>query len=387
MTAPGSPIIRMTGIGGNVTLQDLDLIRDITNASNLVEIMFYSDSILDRCRIGSNWSTPGATGYSNVYIAYPTGIVIRNCVCFSRTPGNFDTAIRAINFNDPANSLFLYNNVVADYRQAGIRIADGAGLAGSLVLLRNNIAVNHVAAAPEPAGYVSEVDGATTIVSSHNTAFATAGLDEALVGAAGSIAGAAAAFLIFPRPAAGATFTSMTWAMAPPWDVNPTLFHLIPGGPLHDGPAKFGQSVGWGNPHARDLAVLRDIDREPRPGGGPPHTDRGVDQLEPGTATHVVAPAEARPLSDARLDAIAIGSPGPSPAIRFAARDAGELRFELFDPEGRRIHTAVQRVRAGSGDLLYLERVARTGVYFYRLVLSPDEGAPAEVSGKVLMVR
>ncbi|HEX7878700.1 MAG TPA: hypothetical protein VF720_04790, partial [Candidatus Eisenbacteria bacterium] len=172
-TAPSVPILALAS-AANVTIQDLDILRNITNNEDVVSIDVCDDIVIERCRIGSNWTTPGTAGWACVRMTYPTRVLLRNNICFARSPGTFDYGIHAGSFNDPANELRLYNNLVSDYKVYGIRIEGVIG--GALVLLRNNVAVNYTNLNPEPIAYRSEVLlGGPTVVTSHNTSFASAG--------------------------------------------------------------------------------------------------------------------------------------------------------------------------------------------------------------------
>ena len=58
-TDPDAPIFHMHVLGGGyVTLQDLDLLRNITNDGHLLTISEYSNVTIERCRLGSIFSIP-----------------------------------------------------------------------------------------------------------------------------------------------------------------------------------------------------------------------------------------------------------------------------------------------------------------------------------------
>jgi len=370
---------------GNVTLQDLDIVRNTTNAADLVVIENDAhDVLIQRCRMGSIWTTPGAAGMSILRADYPREVVVRNCIFFAYAPGTFDFGLWATSFNDDLRSLFLCNNVVADHKLAGIRITDGLGAANSLVLLRNNVVSNHPGLVAEPYCYVSEVDGATEIATSHNVMFASAGFGEIRVGGARTIAGVGGATLIgVARAAAAASFVEQTWDLLPAWDPNPDFWRLMPGGPLHDAAGDYGQDVGPGFPHPRDYAVADDIERQGRPGGVPNlHTDRGADQIEGG-----VALAVAPPVDGATLWAAPLENPTRSVALRYRAGVAGTLELELLDAAGRRLEHLLRPVSRGENGVFTAAGVSGPGVVFYRLRLLGEGGVQQEARGRVVVRR
>lgn len=371
---------------GNVTFQDLDIVRSVTNASDLIVIENDShDVLIERCRMGSISNSTGAPGMSILKIDYPRKVVVRNCILFAYLPSTFDFGLWATNFNDNLRSLFLYNNVVADHKLAGIRVTDGLGAAGSLLLLRNNVVSNHPGLVAEPTNYVSEVDGLTEIATSHNVMFASAGFGEVRVGAARTIAGVGGATLIgMARAAADPSFVEQTWRILPAWDPNPDFWRLMPGGPLHDDLGDYGQNVTPAAPHPRDLAVTDDIERQGRPGGLVPnlHTDRGADQLEGGVALAVAPPA-----SGTGLWAAPLQNPTHSIALRYRAGAAGSLQIELHDSAGRLLERRERQVVAGESAVFEASRAPRSGVVFYRLRLRGEDGGRFEARGQVAVLR
>src|SRR5689334_126467 len=90
---PSSSVFHLNG-AGYVTVEDLDIFRDITNAHHLVEIETGTQVLFQRCRIGSIYETPsGAHGWANVWIQfYPVHVMLRNCVMFSRVAGKIGRA-------------------------------------------------------------------------------------------------------------------------------------------------------------------------------------------------------------------------------------------------------------------------------------------------------
>jgi len=378
-----TPIVSITGDGSSVTLQDLDLLRNTTNASHLVLVSVYADVIIERCRIGSTWPATGAPDFNNLLILYPTDVVVRNCVFFAYQYGTFARAIQALGFTDPANSLFLYNNIVADYLTHGISLE--AGMGGVLLVLRNNVAVNHIGAAIEPTAYYSAVSDLVTVSASANTAFTSAAnVEEYAFGGALSIAGpATTGFLRFERADAAPSFVSQSWNITPPSHPNPDFYRLIPGSPLHDDPADAGTTVEDGWPIAEDRAVTDDIERDVRPGGDPPHTDRGADQIESGLTA--VAPTE--PGGNGLLWAAPQGNPAGGPSLVFQAARGGQLTCELFDLAGRRLHRQTRVVAAGEqGSVTWPAGIA-SGVVLYRITLESGDDTLVVSSGKISVAK
>ena len=381
---------------GYVTLQDLDIVRSATNATDLIHILYDAATnpnhiTIERCRIGSVWNSIGVAGTSCLWIAEPAEVVVRNCIFFAYLPGTFDRCVHAVNLDASVVSLYLYNNVVADYLVNGIFIDDGAlGVEDALALLRNNVAVNHPDAPPgfEPHAFRTDVDQAT-VLTSHNVAFADddAHAEEAGVVGARSISGlddlAGSAFLRFNRSDVDDAFLSRTWIVIPPWDPNPDFYHLVfPDGKLHDDPSKYGADVTDDTPDFRDIAVRDDIDRQVRPGGKPAHTDRGADQADPGVALAVERP----PVPAGGLWVKPERNPGPSVRARYRTERAGSLRFEVFDLGGRRLYRAARPAEAGESGVFEWAG-APTGVLSYRLSLIADRDRPAEARGRIVVLK
>ncbi len=395
------PVFSLAGaIGsdqGYVTLQDLDILRTGSgSSSHLVTVTGMTGVIIERCRVGLNWTTPGPNGFSNLRIAYPTRVVVRNCIFFSLFTGNFDHGIHVINMSDPDNSILLYNNLVADYRLSGIRVDDGAAVPSAIVLLRNNIAVNHMALVPEPVGYRSEVDDAT-IVSSHNVVFATPGNEESLAAGAGSIGAPDSHALRFLKPDVVGCFTTANWTLAPPWNANPAFFRLNPAGPLHQDAGDHGLTVDTdGAPNVNDIANVLDIHREGRPGGVPTvHTDRGPDQVDPAAATGIESAAlgGGEPAGEG-LRVAPERNPSREIALEYTSPRAGTLPLELFELSGRRLAATSRDVSAGERGSWRAGREANRaggaaitpGIVFYRAVLRTPEGLTVEAVGKAAAI-
>ena len=259
----------------DITFQDLDVIRHSTNRADLIEISHGIRITFDRCRIGSNWTSVGSKGWTMLTMTYPMDILVRNCIFFSYMAGNFDRGIKAV-YGDKTNSLRLYNNVVADYRVAGIDISSAHPQ--SLILLRNNIVLNRPSLAPEPVAYQSNVGANVAVVSSHNVAFASvAGRVEAH--GVQLISGLQAMVVLGPG-AANTAFMDTSWNTAPAWDANRQFYRLKADGALHDSQSRWGVTVLNGAPHGADIAVTNDIELNNRPSGNRAHTDRGADQIK-----------------------------------------------------------------------------------------------------------
>lgn len=189
-------------------------------------------------------------------------------------------------------------------------------------MLRNNVVVTEESINPDPVGYVGNIGPGLTLLSSHNAVFCDPG-DE--WGGLDDIRGAAFAQLGFAD--LPPSFLSYHWIPGSP---NP-LFLAITGGPLHTA-ARLGVNLPGGSPDPDDQAVLDDWEREPRPAGAPPHTDRGADQLDAEFASSVEAASGPAPFD---LTIRPIPSAGP---VEIALRP-GELRgsasVRILDAAGR----------------------------------------------------
>lgn len=379
------PIIRITD-ASNVTIQDLDILRNTTNAADLIAATYgplagNMDNTIERCRVGSVWTVPGAAGRVYVRLTKPIRFLIRNCIFFSYYPGTFDVGIYAFGFTEPDDSLLLYNNVVADYKVYGINIEDGAG--GSTLVLRNNVVLNRDNPA-EPWAYRSNVAAAVNVVSSHNVAFASPALVEQVFGA--KVIAAPLAFLRFNRDQGDDAFGQIVWVLDPEFDNpedNVNLFRLTIGGVLHDDDADRGLTIlADGAPHPADRAVIDDWEKDLRPSGEPAHTDRGADQADPALA--LAAPVVSSPgvswLTAER-------NPAQSVAVLYRAPTAGRLTFDVLDVLGRRLHRSEAFVGEGqTGRMAWPGRPA-PGVYWVRAQLTPDSGSPERVTTRVVVRR
>lgn len=267
------PILAAEG-AGHVTLQDLDILRNITNRSDLVILSGCYSMIIERCRIGAIFH--GTSGWSNLSMSRPTDNIVRNCIFFAFQHDVFDYAIRVVMANALGNSLLLYNNLVADYRLSGI---DVLGDGDAFLLMRNNVAVNHSSDAPDQYAYHSVVGDPMTVVTSHNVAFASVGQVEQIDGDQGISGEGGLDFLRFACGQVDLAFAQHTWLINPLENPNVDFYRLVPGGPLHDDPGDAGTNVRNGDPHENDVAVTDDIEKDRRPAGIPLHTDRGADQI------------------------------------------------------------------------------------------------------------
>lgn len=273
------PILRLEN-AGHVTIRDLDLLRHVPNDAHLVQLNGCADILLERCRLGSDWRSPGAGTWDNLVVHYPRQVVVRNCLFFSHVPGVFERGIVASIGDDARNSLLLYHNVVADARDIGIEIS--APARDSLVLLRNNVVANRPGLAPEPTAFRSQVQAGAIVVSSHNAVFASDGRVESV---AWDQAVAGGELLRLAPAAVDDAFVESLWRIDPEWHPNPQFFRLRENGPLHRAAASAGlivaDDLAHQLPHPRDVAVWDDWEEDPRPSGDPERVDRGADQYRP----------------------------------------------------------------------------------------------------------
>jgi hypothetical protein len=215
-------------------------------------------------------------------------------------------------------------------------------------------------------------------VTSHNTAFATLGSVQVAPAGNQDIAGIPAMFLRWNRVDVGGAFLAWSWNLAPPWDFNPNFYRLLPGGRLHFDAGQYGFTV----PNvAPDVAVVDDIDKQPRPSGLGPHTDRGVDQIEKDATSDVVD----RPGEPAMLLASVSRNPAERFVLDYRSAAPGTLTLEVFDVAGRRLDRQVREVAAGNGrfeSVLHMQ-----GVVIYRLRLEHEAGGVSVAAGKMTLVR
>ena len=267
-----APILLMT-TAGSVTVQDLDLIRHVTNFEDLVRLDHCTNVVIQRCRIGSDWSTAGLASAANLRVIQPKHNVIRNCLCFSAVAGHFERGISVEMASAMDRSVLLYHNVVADHDGDGIYLqADGDCYA----VLRNNVIVNRATLNPEPDAIHSIVTLLVTVDSSHNTAFATAAHVEEQ-GGAQAVQGTD--LLRFEPIRVGEAFHKFEWVTDPAWDPNFNFFRLMDGGLMRREVSDEGTRVAAGQPGERDEAVTNDWERDPRPDSDDERTDRGADQV------------------------------------------------------------------------------------------------------------
>jgi hypothetical protein len=329
-----APIVEMLNVG-YVTLQDLDLLRTTFNRTNVLEITGSTNVVVERCRVGSISSSGGLPGTANISIQHPVRVVVRNTICFAFQPGTFDRGIVLSQVTASEAGLWLYNNLVADHRLYGL---DLTAAGDSILCLRNNVVVNHAAAiTPEPAAYRSSVSVEVMVISSHNTAFASALKIEQQDGAQVIAAADQPDFLRLDRHLAMPAFAQTRWNTQPAAHPNWNLFRLRDDGPLHRGGGVLGVTVDRGsfdpieegNPHALDIAVTDDIEKDARPSehGGASHTDRGADQFRSLTAGD--SGVDLRPrlpglepvrLSGGGFEVIAVGPQSDFPVVETVMR-------------------------------------------------------------------
>jgi hypothetical protein len=371
----------------NVTFRDLDIVRNNTNGEDLIELDNAEYCVFERCRIGSIWTTPGMADKNVMRVFYPKEVVIRNCILFAYFPGTFARSLYITGLTDDDRSLFLYNNVFADHLTAGIDADGGPGPIDALLLLRNNVVVNHPDLVAEPFAFHSNVSG-ITIETTHNVAFASAANVEDLALGAEPISGETlpgGEFLRFDRDDVDDTFIERTWIVLPPWEPNSDFFILQTGAanPLHDDAGDYGQTVDNGAPYVRDKAVRNDIEQDGRPSGLPLHTDRGVDQLEPGVSSSVGPLHPVKSL----LWAFPRRNASGSPSLLYRVAAEGRLELEIFDPAGRRVYAERRNVVAGEEGIFTWSGRAPSGVMFYRVRLETENHVRAETKGKVLTIK
>jgi hypothetical protein len=380
--APGGEVLTLNSQAG-VTIQNLDFLRDITTLSGLMSMTQCTDVTFERCRLGYVNMSIGNPGLRMLDIWYPTHVVIRNCDFFSVIPGAFDEAIHVEAMNDKSNSLFLYNNDVSGYGKIGIR-SDGAGPFASLILLRNNVAENSPAIAPEPVAYSSGAVPPIRVLTSHNSAFAAAANAEVLDAGAQSIAGVSQPDFLLLSPTVlveTGSFITQTWD-ATPGAVNATFDHLIASGNLHD-PLRPGVTVLDGAPDANDVAVVDDFDHEPRPSvGTDPHTDRGLDQVDAGNSAASVG----KLATASGLWAAPLRNPSATLDLAIGCAEGGSLRVEMYDLGGRVLWSASRDLAGGAALTLRGPGSHAAGVVFYRVRLIARSGATHEASGRMVLV-
>jgi hypothetical protein len=378
---PDGDVLTVNNEGG-VTIQNLDFLRDITTLHGLMSMSICRNVTFERCRLGYVNASKGSAGLHLLEIQYPTNVVIRNCDFFSVFPGAFDEDIHILAMTDPDNSLLLYNNDVSGYGTIGIR-SDG-GMAGALLVLRNNVVENSPAIAPEPTAFSSGVPQDMRVRTSHNSVFASAGFAEALDLNAQSIAGTVGPdFLqLFPSVSVETgAFITQTWD-ATPGAVNATFDHLVATGSLHD-PSNPGVTVLNGWPDLTDVAVIDDFDHEPRPSvGAGPHTDRGLDQVDPGSSAASVP----TPGATSGLWAAPRRNPSSTLDLAIESSEGGALSVGMFDLGGRQLWSASREIADGAALIWSAPASRAAGVVFYRVRLVSRSGAVRETHGRMVLV-
>ncbi|NOT33521.1 MAG: right-handed parallel beta-helix repeat-containing protein [Candidatus Eisenbacteria bacterium] len=355
----------------NVRFQDLDIVRFSTNDNDLMFLDGCTDVLIERCRIGSIWTSVGSAGpWGNIVIRYPINVVIRNCMVFSHRFGNFDYGITA-SLGDDSNSLKLYNNDIADHSQYGVEIS--AHIPGELLVLRNNLVMNHRDAAIEPVAFHSAVGNVVTVQSSHNVAFAAAGNVETIDGDLDISGLGGATFKRISRDRVDDSFVKFDWDVLAGWNPNANrdFYRLLSDGELHDHTSDYGLT---------DAAIPDDWERQPRPTGAPTqHTDRGADQVVSNVGVESAVTSRSGLWAAPRLN------PTSAVAIRFESESPGRLELEVFDLGGRRMHRESRDVAAGASGLFEWAGPGRGQVLQYRLRLA-GSGAPVTRTGRVVVL-
>ncbi len=377
----GQPIFSLNTCG-SVHMADLDVVRDITNNGNLVETSNTTFITFERCRIGSD-SSPNAAGLSFMLILYPGdgGVMIRNCIFFSKYKNAFDYAIQCIT-GDSSNELFLYNDCIADYNRVGLTVSDGN--IGSLILARNDVFVNNTISVPEPTAVSSSIVPGVVVVTSDNLAFASPANVQTGFPPNQDLFGTAASQAPVDLPATALeetnAFTTMTWNPTP-GDLNPDFYRPTVAGDLHT-PGAYGIIVGLKSPDAHDQAVVDDINRNIRPGGSPLHVDRGPYQLDPSTSGVGDPGGLAVQLRVAPVD-----DPARSFQLAYACGVAGELSVEVFDVSGRRVGALRREVSRGGSGVLVLGGARASGLYLYRARMRTAAGEIVSSVGRLSLMR
>jgi hypothetical protein len=377
---PSGEIFDISDQGG-VTIQNVDFLRDVTTLSGLMNLNLCTNVTLERCHVGYVSASFGTPHLEMLVIQYPTKLVIRNCDFFSVFPGAFETGIHVLSLGDNSNSLFLYNDEVSGCGGVGIR-CDGTGPDSGLIVLRNNVVVNEPGLTPEPVAYSSGAQAKMRVYTSCNTAYSSAANAEVLDLDAQSIAGMAQGFLLLPNSVSETSgdFVTRTWD-ATPGALNPDFDHLEFAGGLHT-PSRYGVTVTDGSPTGLDLKVIDDIDHEGRPSAGSvPHTDRGIDQVDPDLSAGVPAIVASRLWVAPRVN------PTRSIELEFGAATAGRLTLELFDPAGRRLARTSREVAATALGRIALERVPFVGLMLYRVTLTSAGGGIDQAHGRLVQLR
>jgi len=349
MQACCEPAIHAAG-AAYVTLQDLDIYRHITNNNHIIDYNLCSYMMIQRCRIGSDWTVPGALNWSAIHWVYPFNSVIRNTMTFATAPSTFQYGIEILSHDDPGSRLRLYNNSIQGFYGGGLAVSGTSGK----IIIRNNVVVTEDAIAPDPVGYVGNL-GAVNLVSSHNAVFCAAGDEWA---GFDDIRGAN--FNRFNFADIAPSFISANWAFNVP---NPNFLNLTGGGALHAA-ASFGINLFGAAPDPDDLAILDDWEKNLRPAGTPAHTDRGADQSDTDyAALDAAAPS---PRAGIELSLGPLPSRGTLEAFIRAPTSSGEISLRLFDASGRFIEQLWSGYAAEGRRVRWQNRDLPAGVYFVR---------------------
>ncbi len=364
-----------------VMLQSLDVLRNAVNGQHLVIVENSRNITIERCRIGSLGGAADQLHPKNaIDVLNPSRVIVRNTVCFSRQAGGVAIGIHAVASGDPTHSLLLYNDVVSDYSAAGIDLAFAT--AGSYVVLRNNIACNFPDFPPpnEPFAWRSAIATGVTVVTSHNTSLADAGFEENMTGvkAIARSSPGDATYVLRPTSEIDTAFLNRSWNLTPGF-TNPDFFRLQNLGTLHTPSTRWGITVGNGAPDTHDAIVRDDGEKDPRPGGTTLHTDRGIDQIEPG------APIVAVGNGPAMLQALELapqGNPARTASLQYVAQRSGSLELTLVDASGRVVQREHLSVATGERGTWRIGRLA-PGVYLYRGTLVSGQGERSTVTGRL----
>ncbi|HEX7878000.1 MAG TPA: hypothetical protein VF720_01245, partial [Candidatus Eisenbacteria bacterium] len=206
----------------------------------------------------------------------------------------------------------------------------------------------------------------------------SAGFVQSIAGGCQDIAGPPATFVSLTKGDAVGAYATRLWTSAPPWDANGTFYDIVAGGALHDDAGDFGMTVATA---FDDIAVTDDIDRQFRPGGTPPHADRGPDQLEIASTSAVAEPPE----PEDALSASARWTAGGYLAIDYHAEVSGRLELIIVDVTGRKRQSDGREVSANArGRLSWDARTSGiTGPLYYRLFLYGVDGTLSVATGRI----
>lgn len=355
------PVLRATTTS-YVTIQDLDIFRHITNNDHIIVYDLCSDMLIQRCRIGSDWPTPGVANWSAIHWTYPFNSMIRNTMTFATSPSTWQYGISITSHDDPGSRLWLYNNSMQGFYGAGLSLQGADGK----VMIRNNVAVTDAAINPDPVGYAGNIGPGLILASSHNAVFCDPG-DE--WSGADDIRGGNFARLNFVD--IPTSFVSSAWAFDSP---NPNFLEIERDGPLHTS-ARLGVNLPGGMPDPDDQQVRDDWEREPRPSGSPPHTDRGADQSDLEAPTSMVesnSPGTSLPGVGITFDLTVRPVPahGSVRILLDAGTHSGAATIRLLDSSGRLLREVWSGQVQGSRIVSWEDHELPAGVYYLAAEMS-----------------